>query len=140
MLENAALIPSGWTFDEDGYFHLMLWDNLSSIYHLEDIGYCYRWGGSTAKSYNPNYMPDSIKFYDIKKEKIQKNHYLQAFPFIISYMVNAIRRHIYMLLSVKESKNKILQEIEHFFLKNVLVILSIIIRKIRRVILLSRQL
>ncbi|MCH5229291.1 MAG: glycosyltransferase family 2 protein [Muribaculaceae bacterium] len=110
IITNSNIKVLGLKYDEDRIFNLQLFPNLKKIYILNDIGYCYRYGGLSYKFNSLAY--DSLKKnLDYKIEILERFKVEGAKERLLCYMKDCLKAYIRYLIECDRKDKSLLVEI-----------------------------
>lgn len=98
----------------DEYFNLQLFPFLSSIYRINDVVYCYRYGG-TVNHFNP-YFPEVFVLSDIRLKLLDKYNYLKGYQPLFDEYVASLYGFGGMMIHYKVQDK---QDVIEFFLDEI---------------------
>lgn len=91
-LDKADIKPLGIYMQEDVAYNMQLFPYLNKIYIMKDVGYNYRWGGTTSR-YKP-FISDYKLLYNCKKEMIGRYNPDKASYYVKMELKNVLRSEI----------------------------------------------
>ncbi len=110
LFDKAGVEPTGMRMGEDLVTNMQLFPFIQKYVVIDDITYCYRWGGMTSR-FNPWFYPNLKEQYFLKMRMIEKYAYSKAIRSTKVEMCNILHSNLIQMFRY----HKPISEVEAFF-------------------------